>query len=272
MASVYGSTFAQLTPTVFYHEPLAPTTASSSDPDLILLAPWLNALPRHIAKYTTGYQALYPRSRILMITTSTVHMTVSSTASRQKRVQPILDLLCDLAPDSRVLVHFFSNGGADPIALLAHQYQLKTGSPLPAHKIVLDSTPGRATYSLSVRALSVALPKNFVGWLLGAFLIRVFLCYFFAADFVLQRENAIETIRKTLNKNELIPTSAERLYIYSKLDPIVDWHDVEEHIADAKAKGYVVAAERYEDSGHAGHLMKDEKRYWSAVRRTWEGK
>ena len=56
--------------TYIYEPPTSPSPASSSAPDLILLPSWLDAAPRHIAKYTRGYQALYPSARILLITTA----------------------------------------------------------------------------------------------------------------------------------------------------------------------------------------------------------
>jgi len=79
----------------------------------------------------------------------------------------------------------------------------------------------------------------------------------------------IERARIDLNSKELFDGDAERLYVYSVVDELVAWKDVEDHGEDAERKGWVVRREKYESSGHAGHIMKDEKRYWGAVQKLW---
>lgn len=38
-----------------------------TEPELIVFCSWMSAQPKHIAKYTTGYQKLFPNATILLI-------------------------------------------------------------------------------------------------------------------------------------------------------------------------------------------------------------
>ena len=37
------------------------------EPDLVVFCSWLSAAPKHIAKYTAGYQKLFPNTAILLV-------------------------------------------------------------------------------------------------------------------------------------------------------------------------------------------------------------
>ncbi len=50
---------------------------------------------------------------------------------------------------------------------------------------------------------------------------------------------------------------------------MVDWRDVEAHSKEAEDLGYIVEREKFEGSGHAGHMLKNSERYWEAVRKVW---
>jgi len=105
--------FSRLSTAVYIHEPpINLTTAFPTESDLILLPAWLDAAPRHIAKYTTGYGHLYPSARILVIKTTLPDVIYRSIASNQQRVTPALEILLALPPNAKVLLHLFSNGGA----------------------------------------------------------------------------------------------------------------------------------------------------------------
>lgn len=44
-----------------------------SEPDLIVFCSWMSAAPKHIAKYTAGYQRLFPNTAILLIEAKYIH-------------------------------------------------------------------------------------------------------------------------------------------------------------------------------------------------------
>ena len=94
--------FKRLNGSVYIHDPTT-TTSSENHPDLILIAGWMNASPRHISKYTAGYQKLYPSARILAITTTSVDAVFTTHGANLKRIAPVLDILYTLHPNSKLL-------------------------------------------------------------------------------------------------------------------------------------------------------------------------
>lgn len=124
---------------------LEPTqnTKSQDEPDVILLVGWMQASTRHLAKYTSAYEKLYPSARILAVETVAADFFHSQSADL-KRIAPVLEILYGLPSDAKLLLHFFSNGGAWTTANIARAYQKRTGRPLPATALIL----GKPKYSL----------------------------------------------------------------------------------------------------------------------------
>jgi hypothetical protein len=230
----------------------------------------MDATARHISKYTADYEKLYPSARILAITSTLTDLTFASEAAKFKRLAPILEILYALPPDAKLLVHFFSNTGALIMMTLLRTYREKLGSVLPVSAVVIDSSPGRANYEATIRALSVSLPKNVILRVIGGFLLRVFYWLYILRAVMSGRGEEVEQSRKVLNDNDFLTVSAPRVYIYSVADPMVDWHYVEEHAEEAERSGYKVEREKFLKSGHVAHLLTDEDRYWATVQRLWK--
>jgi hypothetical protein len=190
-------------------------------------------------------------------------------AGNVKRVGPVLEVLYTLPPKTKLLLHFFSNGGSFTSILIAKKYQEKMGKLLPATAVILDSTPGRGTYEATVRAFAVALPKNPVIRVIGILGIRMFFWLYYFAYLLRRKLDLVAQASKDLNTKTLMDVDTPRLYIYSEADDMVAWQSVEEHIEEAKKLGYTVESEKYLESSHCGHMMIDEKRYWAAVQRLW---
>ena len=225
--------------------------------------------PRHISKYTAGYEKLYPSARILAITTTSIDVAFKNPQREPQRATPLLDILYALPPNAKLLLHFFSNGGSVTSTLIAEKYKEKMGKILPTTALILDSTPGRATYEATIRAFAVALPKNPVIRFIGSLLLRLFYGMYWAAYLLSSQKDPVEKARADLNAKSLMDVDTPRLYVYSEADDMVAWQFVEEHIEEAKTLGYTVDREKYLESGHCGHMMSDEKRYWQAVQRLW---
>lgn len=68
---------------------------------------------------------------------------------------------------------------------------------------------------------------------------------------------------------EILPKEVKRTYVYSVKDEMVYADDVEKSIELVKEKGISVRKERYEDSAHVMHAVKDGDRYWGAVEGQW---
>jgi hypothetical protein len=259
--------FSRLNSSIWYYQPTSRTP--SNDPDFILLLGWMNAQPRHIAKYTARYEKLYPSAQILAITTSSYDAAFATTAANIKRISPALETLYILPPNSKLLLHFFSNGGGFTTALFAKCYKEKMGRPLPVTASVFDSSPGKVRWQALARAFAVALPKNIILRTIGILLLQFIFPLFKLGNLLTGQEDLVEKTRRELNDKTLFNLNAPRVYIYSIADDMVAWQDVEEHGDEASNLGYTVNQEKFLTSSHAGHLIEDPKRYWRIVQRLW---
>ena len=107
-------------------------------PSIIVLLTWVNAHPRHIDKYVQGNLRLFPNSRIIVITSQLQDFMYHSKASQEEQLCEAAKLLVaehqhskrahssDSTSEtpqkgrqrSRILIHLFSNGGAQKLWLL----------------------------------------------------------------------------------------------------------------------------------------------------------
>jgi hypothetical protein len=257
--------------TYIYEPPTSPSPASSSAPDLILLPSWLDAAPRHIAKYTRGYQALYPSARILLITTAVADVTIHTQAAEAARLAPALSLLASLPPSPAILLHSFSNGGAYTSHLLARLYRARTGRALPIGAQILDSAPGHGHYGRTATALAQALPKSpAVLHYVSLVMLHLFLAAYYVAKTATGGLNKIQVMRDGLLDQRVWDGAVPRCYVFSKEDKMVVWEDVVEHAGMSRKRGWKrVSVEEFEESAHCGHLLVDEGRYWGVVERVW---
>jgi hypothetical protein len=260
--------FTRLSPSIYLHDPTS--KPSPSEPELILLCGWMDASMRNLAKYTSGYRARYPGSRIIVVTTSATDAVVRTNNANRKRVAPVLDIIYALQPGAKFLLHYFSNGGSWTTTMLAKAYKEKTGRPLPATAMILDSTPGRATYEATIRAFAVGLQRsNILIRILGTLVLRILFGLYKLIYWIRRTPDMIDIVREDLNDKSVFDTNTPRLYVYSEGDPMVDWRFVEDHQVEAQTVGYAVSKEKYVESGHCMHLLLDEKRYWGAVTKLW---
>jgi Eukaryotic protein of unknown function (DUF829) len=259
--------FSRLNNSIWYHQPTSPTP--SNNPDFVLLVGWMDAQPRHIAKYAAGYEKLYPSASILAITTSSYDAALSSNAANIKRVSPALDILYSLPPNAKILLHFFSNGGGFTTVSIARCYKKKTGKSLPVTATVLDSVPGHVRLQAQVRAFMVALPKNVILRAIATLILYTAYPFFKLRYLLMGTVNVVEDMRLAINDKGLFDLDAPRVYIYSEADDMVESRDVEEHADEAKKLGYTVSREKFLTSGHAAHMIQDPIRYWGIVQKLW---
>ncbi|OJD33155.1 uncharacterized protein BKCO1_3300084 [Diplodia corticola] len=287
--------FQRLNHKTYLHDPATasptpPATAartpnSTGTPSLILVCSWMDAQPKHVAKYTTYYRTLYPASPILLVTSATADFFFNP-ASRQKReLAPALAAICSYVPTSStstdddrsdrsggggLLVHALSNGGCGHLAMLCTQYRSLTGHALPARSVIYDSAPGRSRFAQGLAAMSLALPSfPLARWPLQA-LIAVLLVVFFHLPPLLGVQTVSMAMRERLNDGVYLRAEAPRLYVYSSADAVILAPDVEEHAAEAEGKGWVVERAVFEGSAHVGHMRLEPERYWELVATAWE--
>lgn len=244
-------------------------------PDIILLCTWLDAAPKHIAKYTTGYSKLYPKSTILVLTTLITDTLASTPSSRAKRITPVLDILTSLPLGTKVLLHLFSNGGAYTTMVLGRAYaaemrKVGKATQLPISGLILDSSPGIPEHFRTHSAMSAAFPRSpRIFYYFLSFSLHVFLLAYRFVKIVTWQKDLISEARLDLNDGRYIRKDVPRAYLYSDADVMVKEKDVELHATEAEGLGYRVITERWVGTNHCGHLMGDEGRYWKVVEGLW---
>lgn len=267
--------FARLGPNSYLYE--APRSedpfrdqVSPPHPDVILFMSWLDAQPKHIAKYTEYYKTLFPNAGIILVTSSTKETILRSKANDTRLFSPIAATLQALPPNTRILLHSFSNGGLSNTALTTKEYNLRTNAPLPIQAHIFDSSPGYPRFWADIQALRAGLPKNFIIRNLATAMLLI--AYVAARTFwwVKGVEHPIKTYGALVNRQELFSKKVPRAYIYSREDAMVQWRDVEDHMAKAKGLGYEVRGELFEGTQHVSHMPKDSKRYWDIVQSVWK--
>lgn len=264
----------QLSPSVYLYTPLDGGSSGISTPKVVVLCTWMNARPVHIKKYIVGYQALFPTSKIILIRSATPDIVYRSTATLQARIEPAVAVIraaCAQEPSHpEILLHAFSNGGSHQSITLLRTYLSATGHMFPIHTKILDSCPGRGHFGRSYMALSEPFARQPIYLRFpGSMAVFLILCLFGVLVFLLRIENPIETIRRGLNDGKII-RETKRVYIYSDVDPMVHWQEVEDHAADAGMKGYTVQLQKFEGSGHAAHVrVGGGERYWRIVKDLW---
>ncbi|KAK3312810.1 hypothetical protein B0H66DRAFT_643968 [Apodospora peruviana] len=285
------------------HRPTIPAATTSSTsliphissadigppPDLIIITSWTGAIPKHIAKYTQSYNQLFPNTPILVITTSIADLAIHSTKHKLKVLPPAVRYLSTCpgsttAPQSQssekplpfqnILLHAFSEGGANKAVCLAQAFLSTTHQRLPIAAFIFDSTPGTPRYSSNVAAFRRSLPPNkfaqAVGLPLGAGILAVTWVVFGVV--IGYENNLISKTRRALNDSDLWKVEGiPRTYIFSEADDLIWWKDVEEHgVTSANVCGARSLLVRFKKTGHCGHARGHEGIYWGAVRRTWE--
>lgn len=243
-------------------------TTSPSSPSLILFCSWVGAAPKHIAKYTNGYKDVFPHASILL-----VQSKVSSMFA-QSDISPAFDTLNSFTgsdtrvtdqPKASIVLHAFSNGGANNAVLLATHFR-KQGGYLPLDRIILDCCPGRPEASAIARAITLSMPNHYLLRTTSYYFFLVAMAIFALVVRTLGVEDIITRIRRTLTDPMVFSKCTPRLYLYSKADTMVRFEDVHQHAEDARENGYEsIREEVFESAAHCALLNEDSKRYWKIV-------
>ena len=253
-----------------------PVSASDGSPSTILIFGWADANIRHLAKFTDGYRRLFPSAKIVLVTAETMETFFGSQKTAQSHVRSTMSEVFDHKDGSgKVLIHVFSNSGGINLeaAYLTYHELHSTSEPLPATGVIFDSTPGGKFFW-----------KEFPRWSRGVYAglapvvpLPGFITMAFAWTWVLLvmgmpmllgYENTVSRVSRFVNDPRNIKDSG-RLYLYSKVDPLIDWRNVEDAAAKATANGFDVHLARFEDSKHCAHMRMYPEKYWGAVREFW---
>ncbi|KAK4182991.1 hypothetical protein QBC35DRAFT_132011 [Podospora australis] len=289
----------RLSPSVTLYNPAPAESASTSSsahqrrplsgPRLIILATWAFAQDAHIAKYVSGYQALFPGTTILVAKCFLRHFFFLRTAKEE--LEPAAAVIRDLFPDSsssptqnttrdtpaELILHIYSNSGLNTAYSLNEVYTSSTStseSLLPLHATIFDSSPGRYSFSSVAAGVMFGVPPKAYAQRLIALPLAYLLtsCLWMYAN-VFGGQDWVSFWSKEFNNPERFRESS-RVYLYSKGDPLVEWQVVEEHAREAEAKGFVVVGKRDfgEKSRHVAHARTDPGVYWGLVEGCWRGR
>ena len=272
MASVPNplAPFTKLGPSVYLQDPVDSTNHDSRS--LILIAFWMNAPPRALAKYVAEYRRMMPSSRIVFMRSSSNDFFWGSNArAQQARVAPAVEALRKLAPESPVFMHLFSNGGLSNTTHLLQAYFKATGKPLPISSMIIDSAPGTATISSAMRAFSFALPQMWILRLISKSFLWLSLVLIKIVQAIKRSPDPIGLARRLINDTSLVQAInpkgvLTRCYIYSDADDLVDFRDVEKHASESEASGWIVRREFFKGTPHVGHMRAEPDRYWGIVK------
>ena len=245
-------------------------TISEATPALLILSTWMDASPRHIAKYIAGYRIIYPKAALVVITNAMPDVTYRREKVQRDRLRPVLAIVEGMqsessTPNSRMLLHIFSNGGVNQACTLAKMYREEHSAPLPVTGMILDSCPGKPDYLSGLAAFSVGLPKAGPFRFILISLIHILLMFFYILNRLLPNRNLLESLRQRLNDSALFPLRTPRAYFYSKTDKMVRWEHIDSHAMDARKLSWQVNQEMFDGSAHVGHLVSDSTRYWKSV-------
>ena len=203
---------------------------------------------------------------------------------RSRRMIPVVEAVFGALGEasglkSNILVHVMSNTGGVNFAATLHAYNCMSPPfetrQLPATFIVYDSTPGSSHFFRNVAPWSRAMAigtANFFPWpfIVTQGIASIFLTAIHAVAWVTGTPTAAEFSVGAANDAELATKAAPRIYLYSKSDDIISAADIEEHAADARAKGYDVTMELFEGTQHVGHMRAYPERYWGAISKGWD--
>ncbi|KAI0125189.1 hypothetical protein BJ170DRAFT_492811 [Xylariales sp. AK1849] len=253
------------------------TTAHSNEPTTILIYAWGDARPKHLTKYMEGYLALYPLARLIIVLGPMVKVLYQGLDARSRDMAVVIKAVFGSEAQERVLVHAMSNtGGVNYAATLNAYSKLHPGTHFSHSLLVADSTPGSTSFFVNLGPWSRAMAIGASGWFPGPLFVMqslavIFLLVTHAFMFLIGHASPAVFSTSAINDPGLEDKRAERLYLYSKADAIIQWEAVEEHAAEAKGKGYQVGLETFADTPHVGHMRKHPEKYWGAIKEAWEG-
>lgn len=242
---------------------------------LVILATWLGAADKHIAKYTALHQKLFPNARILLLK-SIISTMITSYKKQEKDMEPAASAVHEILEECagnpqakpRILLHMFSNGGLNSGTQLLLVLNRKRGQPMPVVGLICDSAPTGAGYWKTHSAFKYSFPQGFPVNVLASSVIHVLLILLFASIHAGRYEHPEDFWRKAILNEKLVECN-RICYIASKADKLTDWKDVLAHAETARGKGWSVKEMIYDETQHCNHLAKDPKAYEDAVTYIW---
>jgi hypothetical protein len=183
------------------------STVSSTGPNLILLFPWTGAQFKNIVKYISGYNILFPRTPIMVITTSMYDLVYLRSSKKRRSLTPaIIAITSSPILSSRLLLHAFSEGGSYTAVQLARAFLALTGHRLPISALILDSCPGTLQLSRLASAGRATAPHNLTGQIVASLAAYAVIASYVSPYFVI-----FNILHRMLTCGLLLPQSLYNL-------------------------------------------------------------
>ena len=125
--------------------------------------------------------------------------------------------------------------------------------------VIFDLCPDRGGLEVIQRTFTNTVHNPILRQLASAFII-LFYIYTVLVYWLFGKKTTILKMKATLNKYLLLlwfSKHTPRLYLYSQVDEMVPWTEVEEHAEEARKAGLDVRMERFEGSLHVAHARTD---------------
>jgi hypothetical protein len=278
------SKYRSLSRSISIHEPRESVTGQ-----LIIIATWLGATTKHIVKYAALYEVIAPNAKILLIQAPMDSFLLPYPIQEiniRPAVDPIVQLLEECANEQgphhpvtepRILLHVFSNGGANRVLQLLRVWKSTVGMALPLTGLVIDSALAVGGPIQNFRGFQQSLPSSPIYKTIGP----IAACY---ALLVLETSIALgryprpETaMRQGVLDEALIQFADEGkysgvkriCYFASKADRNTPFKDIISHAEEARKRGWLVDLHLWDDTPHCNHLSKHKEEYVRAVRSMW---
>lgn len=246
------------------------------DPDVVVIYGWGDCQLKHLAKYAAGYRKLFPGAKQVVVLSPIAKAMFTTLEQRSRHMALVISAIgYDENTKPKTLIHTMSNTGAINFAATLNEHLQTFKKAMPHELFVMDSTPGgtRLTWANLKRwslAMTLGTAKLFpwpmlvTQWIWGFFLLaNSFLL------FLRRQKHAGAWSRVAANDERFTVKTAQRLYMYSKEDPLIGYKDIEEHAEEAKKLGYVTHTKLFYGSGHVEHMRMHEDEYWAAIETSW---
>ncbi|KAL6823243.1 DUF829 domain-containing protein [Trichoderma camerunense] len=278
--------FEALSEQVYIRHPDAQSEAVKrpTDPRAVLIYSWGDGQPKNLVKYADGYRNLFPCSTQIVVLAPISKAMWSNLDQRTLSMRPVIDAIFPKESEDdedsqkvedRVLAHIMSNTGGINYAATLNAYRLVHDKPMPHHLLVLDSTPGSVIMTReNLGRWSRAMALGTANWFPWPFAVTQtlwagFLCGNRFIEWVIGKEPAPAFSVKAVINPYYETKDTRHLYIYSEDDDIIPYQDIEEHIAQARKRGYKSDNHMFKGSGHVRHMQMFNEEYWGAIGTSW---
>lgn len=290
-----------LSRSISIYEPREPASG-----EMIILATWLGGTAKHIGKYTSLYRTVAPNAKILLIK-APMDSFLAPYSIQRRNIRPAIDPIVQIlkqcehtlagnhsdtpTQSPHILLHIFSNGGANNILQLLHVWKAEIGQPLPLSGLIIDSALAIGGPAQNYRGFQQSIPDGAMFKLLGP-TAATYALLVLETSIALRRYPRPETaMRRCIFDEALIQVGtpgkpshgdgANRgsleagmelrriCYFASKADQNTPFQDIVSHAEEAREKGWEVDLHLWDDTPHCNHLGKHEEEYVRAVRSMW---